>query len=251
MKLFRAVLITILIVSAYALSYSAHAEGLSYIGMCNKTWDCNNTLKQWNGEPFGWLENSFGSKCECVNRLLSTDMDKVVRVHILNGPCMRNKRCGRYEVFYGYTPASASRAIIRGDGKLIAKIETLLKRLKSRLDNASGKVTCYVSPCLECDLNERARRTLANLVFAYLPNCYFVDNPYKYSCIRGAICEKHGASPSVAWPCIVDLDGTDGSTIDIQKWLAKYSYCNLRFIWYPWMNCIGSKFIDPRKRNCI
>lgn len=247
----RLVLISILLVSILTPRYSINAQGLSYIGICNKTWDCNKTLSTWRGEPIGWLENTFGEECSCVDKLLATKRDKVVRVHLLNGPCMRNKRCGKYEAFYGYNKNTASRAIMRGKGRLIERFKVILQKTKERLSRANGKVTCYVSPCLECDLYDRARRVLANLVSAALPNCNIVDSPNTYQCLRGLTCERHGDSPNVTKPCIVDLDGTDGMTVDLNKWMDKYQSCDLRFIWYPWMNCLGEKFVDPRNRKCI
>lgn len=250
----RLVLVSILLVSILAPGRTGRTEGLSYLGMCSRTWDCDKTLAAWRGEPFGWIENSFGEECGCVDRFLSTSVNKVVRVHILNGPCMRNRRCGRYEAFYGYTPSSASRAILRKKGKLLGRIDAIIARLKERLDRANGKVTCYVSPCLECDLNDRARRSLLHRVSVALPNCNLVDSPHRDSCIRGTVCEGHGDSPNVTKPCIVDLDGTSADKVDLKKWLAKYRYCDIRFVWRPWMNCIslkgGPQFIDPRKRGC-
>lgn len=246
----RLMLVSILLVSICAPRY-INAEALSYLGMCNKTWDCDKTFKQWKGEPFGWLENSFGEDCRCVDRFLSTNTKKTIRIHLLNGPCMRNGVCGKHEAFYGYTAKRASRAIIRNNGRVVKRFKEILNRTKERLSRANGTVTCYVSPCLECDLYDRARRRLANLVSASLPHCNIVDNPNTYNCLSGTVCERHGENPIITLPCIVDLDGHDGSKIDINKWVAKYKSCDLRFIWYPWMNCIGSKFVDPINRKCI
>jgi hypothetical protein len=232
------------------ISISAHADGLSYLGMCHPTWDCKASLQEWRGEPLGWLENTFGERCQCVDRFLATSQPKTVRVHLINSPCMRNKRCGKYEVLYGETAASASRKIMRGDKRILGKFNAVLERLRQRLSKAKGDVTCYVSPCLECDLYDRARRRLASIVSAALPNCIIVDNPHRHECIRGTVCEFHGEAPRVSAPCIVDLDGTDAKDVDVNKWLAKYRYCDIRFIWTSWMNCLSDRFIDPRKRVC-
>jgi len=223
----------------------------SLLGICHKNWNCSATVRLYEKQDsivLSYLERTFGDNCFCVNRLLKDPRPKIVRVHVMNGPCMRNKRCGRYEPFYGYTIASANRDILRG-GKLLKKYQLLLEQVKKRFTGVN-KLTCYVSPCLECDLNERARRVLGNLVSATLPTCNLVDNPLKSSCIKGYTCEKHGDAPRVDRPCIVDLDGTDGSKVDIKKWMAKYSHCDLRYYWEPWMNCIRGQFVDPRERNC-
>lgn len=232
------------------ISVHARADGLSYLGMCHPTWDCDASLQGWSSEPLGWLENTFGTRCQCVDRFLSFPQPKVIRAHLINSPCMRNNRCGAYEVLHGETAASASRKIVRGDKRLLRKFNRVLERFRERLSKATGELTCYVSPCLECDLYEPARRVLANLVSAAVPNCRIVDNPYRRRCLKEYICEKHGKNPNLAAPCIVDLDGIDASEVSLNKWLVKYSHCDIRFVWSTWMNCLSDKFIDPRKRKC-
>lgn len=236
-----------------AFMTAAHADGLSYLGICNKTWDCERSLNAWKGKRTiitGWLETTFGIECPCVKKVLASRKAKIVRVHLLNGPCMRNKRCGRSEPFYGLTVAGANRRILKDNKRFLAKFDVVIQRLKQRLVSAKGVVQCYVSPCLECDLNGNARKKLLNRVSAVLPNCVLVDNPLLQRCIQGTVCEKHGDRPLVSEPCIVDLDGTDGRLVNRKKWLAAYDHCELRFYWEPWMNCIGKTFIDPTLRIC-
>lgn len=244
-----------------AVFWSALAESqtLSLLGMCNKTWNCNRTLKSWGPSSVirtGWLENTFGEDCPCADKVLQDERKKIVRVHLINSPCSRNRRCGHYEVLWRETPSSASRKIIRGDERIMARFDKVLERAAVRLESAKGLLQCYVSPCLECDLNENARRILLNRVSARLPNCVLVDNPFHKRCIPGTVCEQHGDAPIVSKPCIVDLDGVDGATINMSNWNSKYRFCDLRFLWYPWMNCLKSsfvnprRFVDPRKRVC-
>lgn len=224
----------------------------SLLGMCHRQFDCNAVKSLYDGQETivtGWLENTFSPQCKCADRLLEDSRPKVVRVHIANGPCMRNRRCGRYEVFAGETIASANRAFERGRGAAVTRFKRVVERAAARLANRNN-LTCYVSPCLECDLNERARRYMATVVSSAMPYCNLVDNPYKRSCFRGAVCEKHGVNPNLSKPCIVDLDGIDGSTIAIKPWVEKYRHCDVTYYWEPWMNCIRGDFIDPRNRNC-
>ena len=236
------------------IASTANADGLSYLGMCHPTWDCKRALATWQGEPIGWLENTFGDACSCADRFLQREEPKTIRVHLINSPCMRNKRCGRYEVLYKETAASASRKVIRGDTRFFRKFNRVLERFKARLNKSKGGVTCYISSCLECDLNAKARRILADTVSAAVPMCNLVDNPYRQRCLPGTICEQHGVNPRLSAPCIIDLDGIDGKTVDRKSWLAKYRHCDLSFYWERWMNCLplkdGTPFIDPRKRGC-
>ena len=246
----KLVLLLILLVSIQAPKATAAP---SLLGMCHKDWDCDATVRLYDGQESivaGWLENTFGSSCPCADRLLQDPRKKVVRVHLINSPCMRNKRCGRYEVLYKETAASASRKVKRGDKRFMSKFNQILQTFKSRLEQSVGEVECYVSPCLECDLYEESRRILADTVSAALPNCSIVDNPYRRKCLSSYTCEKHGENPRIPKPCIVDLDGTDGSTIDLKKWVEQYKECTLTYYWEPWMNCNRGEFIDPRRRNC-
>ena len=229
---------------------NAHAAP-SLLGICHKDFDCDAIYRLYNGLErleIGWLENTFGQDCKCLSGLLNDSRPKVVRAHLMQSPCMRNKRCGRYEALWGYTAASGTRAVFQPKSRLRQRFQRALEQFKRRIEGK--KLTCYVSPCLECDLYEPARRKLADIVSAALPNCNIVDNPYRQRCISGYTCEKHGNNPALSSPCIVDLDGIDGSTIDVKKYVEQYQHCDLRYYWEPWMNCIRGAFVDPRSRNC-
>jgi hypothetical protein len=223
----------------------------SLLGVCHKDFNCAGVERLYSGQDkvvISWLENTFGHKCQCLERLLNDARPKIIRAHLIQSPCMRNKRCGRYEALWGYTAASASRAARNSKSRLRQRFTAILERFRQRIQGK--ELTCYVSPCLECDLYEPARRELANLVSAALPTCNIVDNPYGRRCLSGFTCEKHGVNPKLSAPCIVDLDGIDGAKIDVKKWVAKYQHCDLSFYWEPWMNCIRGSFVDPRSRNC-
>jgi hypothetical protein len=229
----------------------AHAAP-SLLGICHPGFDCDAAYKLYDNQKsltLSWLEGTFGTRCQCLEKPLNDSRPKVIRAHLIQSPCMRNKRCGRYEALYGYTAASASRAALRPDSRLRKRFAESLERFKKRIEGRE-KLTCYVSACLECDLNNKARKVLADFVSAALPQCNIVDNPFRWRCLEGTICEQHGDRPRVSKPCIVDLDGTDGSTINVKKWVEAYQHCDLQFYWEPWMNCIRGAFIDPRGRNC-
>lgn len=232
---------------------TTQAQGVSYIGLCNNTWDCDKTLTTWQGRPItvGWLEDSFGYPCKCADKILQQDKSKTIRVHLANGPCLRNKRCERHDVFYGYTIASANRAAIIPDSRLRKRLDILANRLKQRIEQSRGSLTCYVSPCLECDLNGPARKALISAVSATLPSCSIVDNPLRSSCLRGAVCERHGIAPNLRIPCIADMDGTEAnSLIDLVRFYNKTKQCDVRFYWSSWMNCNSESWKTPTSRDC-
>ena len=223
----------------------------SLLGLCHKDFSCNRVNDLYQGlaqVELGWLENTFSRECKCVDSLLNDARPKIIRAHLIQSPCMRNKRCGRYEALWGYTAASASRAALQPRSRLRRRFARILETFRQRIEGK--ELTCYVSPCLECDLYERARRELANLVSAAVPSCNIVDNPYRRRCLAEYTCEKHGPNPKLSKPCIVDLDGVDGATIDVKKYVEQYQHCDLRYYWEPWMNCIRGEFVDPRSRNC-
>lgn len=246
----RLLLITILLVSLWTPQATAAP---SLLALCHKDWNCTATVKLYKGlEPLeiGWLEKTFAPDCKCADRLLKERRDKVVRVHLINSPCMRNKRCGRYEVLWGYNKASASRAVHIPKSRLNRRFNRVVEAAAKRLAKARGNLTCFVAPCLECDLNGRARRALADRVSVAMPSCVLVDNPYRQHCLEGNVCESHGSNPKAVAPCIVDMDGTDGAALDVNKWARRSRNCELRYYWEPWMNCSRGTFIDPRQRDC-
>lgn len=232
---------------------SAQAQGTSYIGLCSKSWPCEKTLATWQKTPIivGWLEDSFGVVCECANKILRQDKSKTIRVHLANGPCLRNRRCERHDVFYGYTITSANRAAQIPNSRLRKRLDVLANRLKQRIEQSKGPLTCYVSPCLECDLHVPARKALINSVSATLPSCVIVDNPLKAACIRGTVCERHGIAPSLERSCIADMDGTEAkSVLDLRSFYSKTKQCDVRFYWTAWMNCNSGSWKTPTSRNC-
>jgi hypothetical protein len=252
MSPFSLVKVLILIVLILIPSHTA-AQATSYIGLCSKSWPCDKTLATWRGKPIsvGWLEDSFGSACECANTILKQDKPKTIRVHLANGPCLRNNRCESHDVFYGYTIASANRAAKISNSRLRRRLDVLAKRLKQRVEQSKGQLTCYVSPCLECDLNGHARKALISAVSAVLPSCIIVDNPLRASCIAGTVCERHGFNPSLKQPCIADMDGAEAnSVIDLETFYNNTKQCDVRFYWTAWMNCNSGSWQTPSSRDC-
>lgn len=248
--------LSILIVAIVTTCSVARADvGLSYLGLCHKTWSCDASIKAFNGQPVirvGWLEQTFGSSCPCAERLLQARRPKEIRVHLTNGACLRNRRCGRYELFHGETIASANRKVLRGDARLLKGFERIVLRFKERLAKGN-RVTCWVSPMLESDLDGRARAVLHSIASSHLPECSLVDSPHGRPCIKGLVCEKHGASPSLRAPCVSDLDGISVEQVSVRNYLRQTKSCDLRFIWSRGLNCLppdGSPFVDPRKRHC-
>jgi hypothetical protein len=231
--------------------------GLSMLGLCHKLWPCQESLQAFKGLPriqTGWLMQTFADDCRCGRKLLSDPRPKVVRIHIANGPCLRNRRCGQYEIFAGETVASADRKVRKKDERLLSRFKVVLAKTKALLQNAQGELKCYVSPCLECDLSDRARQVLFGLASEYLPGCRQVDSVFSQRCLPGKVCEKHGEKPSLNAPCIADLDGVDYQKADVIGFAERFKHCEMAHLWALKLNLIdphGTSFIDPRKRTTI
>lgn len=252
----RRFLLTLTAVLLTSIS-SARAQnvGLSYLALCHKSWPCEESLSAFDGVPIirtGWLENTFNSACPCGDKVLSDPRPKAIRVHLANGPCLRNNRCGSYEVFAGETVASANRKVRRGDKRLMQKFGRVVNRFAKRLENTRGVLSCYVSPVLESDLDERARRILLDYVGIRLPACRLVDSIVRGRCIKGTLCEKHGDRPSLPNACIADLDGAFLPEVSVPDYLQLTKKCDISYIWDVGFNCNqwNVPFKDPRARSC-
>ncbi len=99
-----------------ALMGVVEAQAPSLLGVCHPEFNCKGVEELYKGQDkliLSWLENTFGTRCKCLEPLLNDARPKVIRAHLIQSPCMRNKRCGRYEALWGYTAASASRAALK------------------------------------------------------------------------------------------------------------------------------------------
>lgn len=250
--------LVILILALITTCSSARAQtvALSTLGMCHPKWPCSALIEAYKGLPvirFGWLEQTFGEACPCVDRLLQDERPKEIRVHVANGPCLRNNRCGSYEIFHGFRIVSAGGAVRNPRSRVVRKFTRVLDRLRARLEKSRGPLTCYVSPVLESDFDGRTRKILHSLTASYLPGCTLVDNPLRGKCIGGTVCERHGPNPGLTSPCIADLDGIDAKEVSVPEYLRQTKSCDMSFVWSAGLNCNShhaSAFVDPRKRNC-
>lgn len=243
-------------VALFAGTASAENVGLSYLGICNPTWPCESSLNAFRHSDTirtGWIEQTFGRACPCADKLLQDKRPKEIRVHIANGPCMRNRRCSGGEVFHGFTVASANRDLRRPDSTIAKRFEKIVQRLKDRLEKARGALVCYVSPVLEADIGEKQRLALHRIAGAYLPHCTLVDSPHKRPCLPNTVCETHGDGAPARTPCITDLDGVSAYDTHLPSYLRKAAKCDIAYLWAHGFNCNeqGASFSGPpSRRNC-
>lgn len=174
------------------LAIGAMAEsnrGSSDLGLCSKNYSYSNFIRSFNDSKVirtGWLDNTFNARgCPNAERLIRESKPLDLRIHILNGPGLRNQRLERHEIHYGYTLASLERAIKRNDPRFIRKFRARLLRLKSLLAKRRGEMSVMISPCLECDLSKPQRLKLLRETARVFPAYPLVDNPLRDTCLRG------------------------------------------------------------------
>lgn len=238
---------------------SAGSLGASYLGMCHKDWPCSKSLKVLEGlevKRIGWLHMTFGDpKCPCAQRFLELEGRKEIRVHLTNGTCFRERGrvCGPQEPFRGISISQASKRLEGNNPQLIRRLKSSWERLRPTLEKAKAEgAKVFLSPCLECPLSQRARMRMITLAREMFPETTLVDSVITQRCLRGTVCEKHGAAPKVKSPCILDTDGVDFRDIDLSLFASRARNCEMGFLWSRGMNLLpeGSKgFVDPRKRQ--
>lgn len=226
--------------------------GVSEIAFCHKDNHYKSFISQFEREKrivTGWLDNTFNPQgCPNAEILMKAKRPVVIRVHILNGPGMNNKRLEKHEIHYGLSRDRLDSKIRHENKAFLSKFRARLYTLKQLLDlRTKGALTVFVSPCLECKLSKAARKVLLEEIAVALPFAYLVDNPASGSCLKGFICERHGELAGD----ISDMDGSSFFDLNIDTWEAKTKNSVLRFVWLPCHNGLGGAgpWVPPTKRH--
>lgn len=231
-----------------ALEASAQSPGVSPYFIFSNAWqkNCSAMLAQYGRLPTvraSVLWNTPGTNTDCYNRMVGMANFSAIEIHLTNGPCQRNRRCGRYEfVFDPRNPAAFSAYASDAYNRLIPQLRP--------------SQTCYISPELEGNRDPATRKQMMDLAYAaFKGRCFAVDNPLKgqHLGIPGTYFEQHGTPNSLGAPCIWNNDGTSISPGGVRQTIWKYDQCVLAAYWTLSDNCnVGlSGFVDPRlRRNC-
>jgi hypothetical protein len=234
-------------------------RGASLIGLCSKKFDCNGVIEVLSTTPreehitFGYLAETFGRRCTCLDRLLALPNPKVVRVHIANGTCFpeRGRRCNRLDVFSGLSQKRAETLLNRNNRKLMRRFRMAVRRVHERL-SVRQDLTIYYSSTLESPFRKRARKRLLEALKGIVGEENLVDSVLKQRCLSDTICERHGDRFSFpdTQRCIVDTDGIPMCKMNRKRFHDTSRQCELQFYWTGGFNLLeGSRFIDPLKRN--
>lgn len=253
-----------LLLFAFLLCRQANAQdnnlGASYIGMCHRKFPCDDALAVFNGldvARVGWLAVTFGKTCTCPKRFLALPGRKLVRVHLINGTCFkeRGRSCAADEVFYQETIASADKKFKQKNAGIVRRYRRALQATQRVLRGIDADTTLLLSLCLECPLSNRARAVMlteAQKVFS--EGVTWVDSVLSQRCLPGLVCEKHGGAPRVGSPCVVDTDGDSFLSLDVPIFIEAGRACEAALLWAPRFNLLcpdATGFIPPLSRSCI
>ncbi len=205
------------------------------------------------------LWNTFGSHYDCLDSELQNQRVALVEVHLINGACIRNRRCGSYEFLAKYTVETLRAAARAKSQKLRVEIEAAARNLASYLlPKLSNEKECYINPILETNLGRDESVIIQEWIRPiFQGRCKFVWNPVGSdpgSPIEGAaVSEGHGATPNfIDNRCIANPDGTTISSESWLKFFSRYRQCVAVLAWSSNDNCnvANAPFKDPRKRGC-
>lgn len=218
--------------------------------------DTDKAARYFNpGSALGVLDNTFSSNVSNSRRLIASIRPSFFRVHLINGPCIRNGNCGPYEIGYGYSMASFSKALEDRNPKILKYIRERTAIWRSVAAESPG-TRFLISPELEHDLSKAAFRVAADTVRAVWSDVGLVNSPdgsIAYERYLGAWLENHGTNFQLDSD-IVSMDGAEGTDISINAWnkrVAQSPRLKIAYVWSRVYNCRdqAEHFTDPRKRN--
>jgi hypothetical protein len=105
------------------------------------------------------LWGTFGSDTECVERFAYafSDRPRLVEVHLLNGPCIRNNRCGAGEPFRNHTVSWLNRQLEKRNPKVMKALKARIEEVRSVAEILRGiDARVAVSTGLETNYSRKA-----------------------------------------------------------------------------------------------
>jgi len=234
------------------LTFAEPSYGRDYLALQSSNFSAIGAAKYVSpGFSFGVLDCTFSCDTTKTESVLSQVSTKYLRIHEINGPCIRNGNCGKYEIGYGYNKTSWDIAVSKKTPKIIAYVK---KRTQVWLGISQHypQTTFIISPELEHDLSKKSWRVLADTVKSVWPNVLLSNSPDGGLAVErylGAWLEGHGATPNLNSD-IVSTDGQSISYMNIEAFKRRTINAQLVFSWEVNDNCrlTGGNFIDPRKR---
>lgn len=216
-----------------------------YLAIRSPDWQCEMSLARLEGCQeigIGYLQHTFGESDNCLAQFLADRRLTLIRIHLYNGACVDEKRCGDYELLQGVewdNSREVQRRVIREMRSEAAFIVRHIPRT----------VSVFISPILEHGLTESAFGPIGAEAQKLFPLATIVDNPVH---VRRSdfMLEVHATEESNQSPYGYSADGLfAGQPFFVRENLA----AAYDFTWQASYNgiCIGQAFTDPRERKCF
>ena len=234
----------------------------SPLAITQKNFNCAAYKKSTENLPsYGlvFLWNTFGDSYSCLESEINNPKVKSIEAHIINGPCIRNEQCGKYEYIHDMTTEQLQAKIDADDTEIKNIFIKAAQDLSSYLlPKIRADQKCYINPILESDITfEEYNKVLSWIKPIFNDRCTFVWNPHTFfqsTKDTPIIIEKHGTKATFDTNnCFANNDGTIVKNQD--QWNAYFNRsisCIQTAAWVRSDNCMDSskEFIDPRKRSC-
>lgn len=234
-------------------------RGISSLGLCHPRYEVERLIRCFSNADyivFGWLDKFFNARgSRNAIQVMSQPKRKVVRVHIINGPGLNNRRVQPHEITYGYTHATLVRAIKRGDEAFLRKFRRRCRHIREVCSYAPAGTLNHlsVSPWLEHGrISAQVFDILAEIVREELGGVDgfvgTVGNPVKGRVVGGSFSERHGDRLEAD---IIDLDGIDYRAANMSRFKELARRADIAYIW-SWSDnglTLGGKWKKPEERR--
>ena len=239
--LFSLILWATLLLTAYiALAQSTtRVVGYDYLAAQHKLFNAKKAIEFIpNNSALGTLDVTFGDSITPIRDLLNSRKFIFYRVHLINGPGLRNGVAAQNEITYGYNVSSFNSAVVARNPRIINYVKRRTIIYKNLQEKEFVDIKFAVSPMLEHNLSTAAYRVLADTVKSVWPSIQLVNNKLEGDgeTYLGSWREHHGQNPRDNVQ-ISSLDGEDGTDINVPKWLQETAAEKYTFMWSRSYNC--------------
>lgn len=235
---------------SYTNRSATQVRGQDYLAAQLPAFKIGNAAAIPTGSAVGSLDTTFGSSLEPIRTLLNIVKPSYYRVHLINGPCIRNRNCGKYEIGYGYSKENFSKALESRNPKILGYLKQRTLAYKN-LSLGFPTTGFLVSPVLEHNLSGKAFAVAADAVKSVWPEVQLVNSPMAAGPAArylGAWIERHGSQPQRDAD-IVSTDGASADQIDMAAFLKRTSQAKIVMVWTGSYNCRVPEWQDPRIRK--
>jgi len=246
------ILFVCLILAKEVIAAPVQKLGFDHLALLSEHYSESEVIRALpNGSALGVLWRTFGTDLPKIERVLQSGKISVLRIHLLNGPGLRNNQLGPYESLWGLSLSEFRKLVRRRDPGILGIIAGEASSVCESIASRFPKVTVLCSPILEHNLSEEEFRIVFDVTSKAAPSTKIVDNPVSLTARQHpqALLELHGRPKINA--DIVSLDGEQPKAGESpESYLRDYPSTQVVFWWTSEMNCrTPGPFLDPRSRK--